>query len=109
MQEPDIRYAVALEIEEPKLDGERRFLVLEREYIERQMVKTAGESWSTWRPVTVSGLGVYRRQDWERYKRTLAHYEHELDRYEAELAGGLVPFKIYVSNLGRDADTNIEI
>ncbi len=109
MQESDVQYAVELKIEEPNLESERQFLKLERQRIAEQLEKITGDSWRTWRPVKVSGIGVFRQQDWQAYERALTHYEHELERYERELADGLVPFKIFVSNLGRDSDADIEI
>jgi hypothetical protein len=109
MHEPDVHYAVELKIELPKLDSERQFLKLERQYIIQQLQKSDGESWRSWRPVKVSGLGVFRKQDWQAYEQALAHYERELDRYEGELEDGLIPFKIFVSNLGHDTDTDIGI
>jgi len=107
MEKPDVEYAVDLQIQEPKLDSERRFIAAERRYIEEQQAKLGGDSWRNWRPLKVSGLGVFRREDWEQYAQALTHYESELEHYEDEIAEGLIPFKIFVSNLGRQPDTAV--
>lgn len=109
MEELDVEYAVGIKVQNPKLDSERRFIVAEQRHIDEQLVKLTGGSWRTWRPVKVSGLGVFRREDWEEYARALTKYGRQLDQYEEEIAGGLIPFKIFVGNLGRRTDTAISV
>jgi hypothetical protein len=98
MEEAQPEYLVGLKVRPPQLAAERRYVVAELAYVQRQLDALDGK----WRP-SLPKLGVFKAEDWQRYARELEHYERALDKHESEVADGMVPFQIFVINdTGRD-------
>jgi hypothetical protein len=98
-------YEVALQVVEPKFDTERRYVAAELDYVHRQISALDRK----WRPVAWPSLGVYRKQDWQKYARELEGYAAALNRHEDEIEGGWLPFKIHVANTGPHDDSDVKV
>lgn len=87
----------------PDFKGERRYIRLERERAMREhdnLPEKAGL-------LTHKSIGLFRRADWEEYIHKLDQYSAALDKHEEEIAEGLIPFQVLVTNHGNREDKNV--
>jgi hypothetical protein len=88
-------FAVVARLSWPDLQAERRYVVMEREVAKQRLAQAPG-----WLPFSYPGIGLLRRQDWQKYLRQLEAYGHAIDRYDTSLHGGRIPLSFEVFNLG---------
>ena len=101
------RYTVTLhEASSPHFDQERRYILAEKEYIQRQLKALGNRIWPFF---SYPGLNIFRPVDWKRYDHELDKYGHALDKHERGLGEEFIPFKLFVTNHGDEPDQNIEI
>ena len=99
------KFTVTGEVQTPDWEAERRYLVAERDYAERQIEASHGR----WRPLSYPGLGLLRAEDWRHYLRDLDGYEHKLEKYDHDIQKGWIPFTVSVSNDGRHAASRVHV
>jgi hypothetical protein len=101
-----LSYTIVPRLAMPELDGERRYLRMERELAERELEKLPRRSWL---PFSYPGLGLLRREDWRRYIQALDRYEHDLDELAEEIDDGLTPLEFNVIYEGERPDSRVRV
>ena len=90
----------------PEPDDERRFVMLEVEHVDGILRTQQQQGWFK---RTLNNPDGPTLNEWQHYRHKLGSYLNIIDRYEADLAKGIIPFRIDVSNMGRHKDYDIAI
>jgi hypothetical protein len=96
-------YTVEALAKMPDFKGERRYIGLERQRAMRErdnLPEKAGL-------LAGKSLGIFRRADWTDYIHELDRYGAALDKHEEEIAEGLIPFQVLVTNHGNRMDKSV--
>jgi len=104
MQTTSPQYLVTAELALPDFAAEERFVLMERQFIARQLQQDAKTP--TWQRVAQLGPS---RKAWREYDEALHHYGKELQKHRQEVADGLVPIKLAVRNTVADWGIHIKI
>ncbi len=98
------QYWVMLKLCEPKYETEHNFLQTEIAFAKRKLVKHKNSLLRDW---SLPALGFYSHKDWQKYVHALQHYEDQLDKYQDEVEGGVLPVKFAVYNAAQTEDSGL--
>ena len=104
--EVEPHYWVMAKLFEPKYEDEWKFLRAERKVVERKLAEKPS---AVLRQLSIPGLGILQRRDWQRYGRALDHYEHQLKLYADEVADGVLPVKFLAYNRDNRSDKRVHV
>jgi hypothetical protein len=90
----------------PDPDEERLFVNMEAQHVDEVLRIKAKQGLVT---RVLNGASGPTLEDWRHYRHKLGSYLNTLDRYEAALDQGVVPFRVAVTNVGNQKDFHIAI
>ncbi len=97
------QYVVAAKLCEPNYKAELKYLRAEMAFVERRLSAPS----NVWSWLSIPTLGIFKREDWRKYHRTLDHYGKQLDEYAQSVKDGVLPVKFAVYNTSKRPDKRI--
>jgi hypothetical protein len=98
------KYSVEALSKMPDFAGEWRYVQTERARAVHERVKLPERS--VWN-LASKPLGILQRSDWDAYIEKLDKYAQEMRHHKQVIDGGLVPFRILVTNQSSQADKSV--
>ncbi len=94
-------YLVMAQVCEPKYGDEMKFVAAEKALVARKLAAARG--------ISLPKLGFYGQDDWKRYEHQLEKYARQLEEYEEDVDGGILPVKFAVYNDAEFSDRGIHV
>jgi hypothetical protein len=99
-------FSLELLINPPDFQGERTYVITEKEYVRKQLALMRGKWWAA---MSIPSFDKVGRREWTNYVTELDKYAHELAKLEHEINEGLSPICLNVINDSDDEDFDIRI
>ena len=91
---------------EPKYESEQAFVRAEVAFAERKIAERKASLFREW---SLPAAGFFHYKAWRKYVNALEHYEHQLAKYQDEVAAGVLPLKFVVHNQGDINDERVKV